>query len=84
MFLANASTKRPVAVSCMLIALIALGLNTWRKLSLDFLPSVDIPYITIQTTWLGASPEDMEKDVAKHIEDAVSGLDGLKHVFSSC
>ncbi|HHU13880.1 MAG TPA: efflux RND transporter permease subunit, partial [Lentisphaerae bacterium] len=68
----------------MLIALIALGLNTWRKLSLEFLPSVDIPYITIQTTWLGASPEDMEKDVAKHIEDAVSGLDGLKHVFSSC
>ncbi|MBP8801129.1 MAG: efflux RND transporter permease subunit [Kiritimatiellae bacterium] len=84
MFLANASTKRPVAVSCMLIALIALGLNTWRKLSLEFLPSVDIPYITITTTWLGASPEDMEKDVAKHIEDAVSGLDGLKHVFSSC
>ncbi|HRT30555.1 MAG TPA: efflux RND transporter permease subunit [Kiritimatiellia bacterium] len=84
MFLANASTRRPVAMSCMLIALIALGLNTWRKLSLEFLPSIDIPYITITTTWLGASPEDMEKDVAKHIEDAVSGLEGLKHIYSPC
>lgn len=84
MFLANASTKRPVAMGCLLIALIVLGLNAYRKLSLEFLPSVDIPYVTITTTWLGASPEDMEKDVAKHLEDAVSGLDGLKHVSSSC
>jgi len=84
MFLANASTKRPIAMSCLLIALIALGFNAYRKLSLESLPSVDIPYITVTTTWLGASPEDMEKDVAKHIEDAVSGLDGLKHVSSTC
>lgn len=84
MFLATASTKRPIAMGCLLIALIALGLNAYRKLSLEFLPNVDVPYVTVTTTWLGASPEDMEKDVAKHIEDAVSGLDGLKHVYSTC
>ncbi len=61
MFLANASTKRPVAVSCMLIALIALGLNTWRKLSPSSCRAWIFPYITIQTTRLGASPEDMKK-----------------------
>jgi len=84
MFLANASTKRPIAMSCLLIALIALGLNTYRKLSLEFLPSLDKPTVNVTTTWLGASPEDMEKDVARHIEDAVSGINGLRHVYSSC
>ena len=83
MFLANASTQRPIAMSCLLIALVALGLNAFRKLSIEDMPAVDIPYIAVVTTWVGASPEDVEKDVSKYIEDAVSGIDGLKHIESS-
>ena len=83
MFLANASTKRPIAISCLLIALIGLGLNAYRKLPIENMPAVDIPYVAILTTWVGASPEDIEKDVSKVIEDAVSGIDGLKHIESS-
>ena len=83
MFLANASTKRPIAMSCLLIALVVLGLNSYRKLSIEDMPAVDIPYIAIVTSWIGASPEDVEKDVSKYIEDAVSGIDGLKHIESS-
>ena len=60
MFLASASTKRPIAMSCLIIALVILGFNSYRKLSIENLPSVDVPYITITTTWLGASPEDMD------------------------
>lgn len=84
MFLATASTRRPIAMSCLLIALVALGLNSYRKLSIERMPSVDIPFLAIVTTWVGASPEDIEKDVAKPIEDAVAGIDGLKHIESSC
>ena len=83
MFLANASTKRPIAMSCLLIALVVLGLNSYRKLSIEDMPAVDIPYIAIVTSWVGASPEDVEKDVSKYIEDAVSGIDGVKHIESS-
>ena len=83
MFLANASTQRPIAMGCLLIALVVLGLNSYRKLSIEDMPAVDIPYVTIVTAWVGASPEDVEKDVSKFIEDAVSGIDGLKHVESS-
>ena len=83
MFLATASTKRPIAMTCLLIALVALGLNSYRKMSLEDLPAVDIPYVTVITQWVGASPEDIEKDVTKYIEDGVSGIDGLKHVMSS-
>ena len=84
MFLADASTKRPVAVSCLLIALTFLGLNSYRKISVEMIPKVDIPYVSITTTWPGASPADLEKDVAKKIEDAVSGLDGVKHITAIC
>ncbi|MDD2521059.1 MAG: efflux RND transporter permease subunit, partial [Kiritimatiellae bacterium] len=83
MFLATASTKRPIAMSCLLIALIGLGLNSFRKLPIENMPAVDIPYVAVLTTWVGASPEDIEKDVTKPIEDAVSGIDGLKHIESS-
>ncbi|MDD5707517.1 MAG: efflux RND transporter permease subunit [Kiritimatiellae bacterium] len=83
MFLATASTKRPIAMSCLLIALIVLGINSYRKLSIENIPAVDIPYVVVITSWVGASPEDIEKDVSKPIEDAVSGIDGLKHIESS-
>ena len=58
MFLSDASTKRPVAMTCLLIALVGLGLNSYRKLSLENLPSADVPYVSISTTWVGATPED--------------------------
>ena len=83
MFLATASTKRPIAMSCLLIALIGLGINSYRKIPIENIPKVDIPYVAVTTTWVGASPEDVEKDVSKYIEDAVSGIDGLKHIESS-
>ncbi len=84
MFLSNASIRRPIAMSCLIIALAALGFNSYRKLGLELLPSVDIPYVTVVTTYPGASPSEIETDVAKPIEDAVVTIDGLKHVTSSC
>ena len=45
---------------------------------------MDAPYITIFTTYPGASPAEIETDIAKRIEDAVVSIDGLKHLTSSC
>jgi HAE1 family hydrophobic/amphiphilic exporter-1 len=84
MFLSDASVKRPVAMSCLIIALALLGLNAWRKLGLELMPRIDAPYITITTVYPGASPEQIETDVAKRIEDIVVTIDGLKHVSSAC
>ena len=84
MSLTDLSIKRPVAMSCVLIALTLLGFNAYRKMSLENLPKFDIPYVSITTKWVGATPEDMEIEVAKRIEDAVSGLDGLKHTTTIC
>ncbi|HPG66709.1 MAG TPA: efflux RND transporter permease subunit [Candidatus Hydrogenedentes bacterium] len=84
MFLSSASLRRPVAMSCLIIGLSLLGLNAYRKIGLELLPRIDMPYITIVTVYPGASPEEIETDIAKRIEDQVVSIDGLKHVSSAC
>lgn len=84
MFLANAATRRPVATGCLIIALLILGVNSFRSMPLENMPGIDVPYVAVITTWAGASPEDIEKDIAKQIEDNVSGVEGLKHINSIC
>ncbi len=84
MFLSNAAVKRPVAMSCLIIGLTLLGMNAYRKMGLEIMPKVDIPYITIITVYPGATPEEIETDVAKRIEDSVVAISGLKDVSSSC
>ena len=84
MFLSDASVRRPVAVSCLIIAFVLLGVNAYRKIGLEYLPKLDMPFITVLAVYPGASPAEVETDVAKKIEDQVVAVDGLRHVTSSC
>ncbi len=84
MFLSDFSVKRPVAMSCLIIGLTLLGINAWRKMGLELMPKIDLPFVTVTTVYPGASPEQIETDVAKRIEDQVMTIDGLKHVSSAC
>ncbi len=84
MILSDFSVRRPVAMSCLIIALTFLGMNAYRKMGLELMPKMDVPFVTIITIYPGAAPEELETDVAKRIEDAVVSIDGLKHVSSTC
>ncbi len=84
MFLSNFSIKRPVAITAILIVFLLLGINSYRKLGLNNMPEIDIPYVTVTVIYPGASPEELEVDVAKVIEDSVSTIDGLKNLDSIC
>lgn len=84
MFLSNASIRRPIAMSCLIIGLALLGLRAVNEMGLELLPKMEAPMITVTTIYPGASPEQIETDVAKRIEDQVVALDGLKHVNSTC
>jgi len=84
MILSDASVRRPIAMGCLIIGLALLGFNAFRKMGLELMPSMDVPFVTILTVYPGASPEELETDVAKRIEDAVVSIDGLKHVNSTC
>ncbi len=84
MFLSSSSIARPVAMSCLIIALGLLGITAWFEMPVELLPKVDVPYITIMTIYPGASPEEIETDIAKKIEDSVGSIDGLKHITNTC
>jgi HAE1 family hydrophobic/amphiphilic exporter-1 len=82
MFLSNLSIKRPVVATVMMLALVTLGLFSWRRLPIDMMPDVEIPVLSIVTEYPGASPETVEREVTKKIEEAVNPISGVKHVQS--
>ncbi|MBR4370206.1 MAG: efflux RND transporter permease subunit, partial [Victivallales bacterium] len=84
MSISELSVKRKVAMCAFLFMLIFLGIKMYRSISIDSLPKFDVPYVVITTIYPGASPEEMEVDVVKRIEDAVSSIDGLKHTTCVC
>jgi HAE1 family hydrophobic/amphiphilic exporter-1 len=83
MFLSNLSIKRPVVATVMILALVTLGLFSWRRLPIDMMPDVEIPVLSIVTEYPGASPETVEREVTKKIEEAVNPISGVKHVQST-
>src|SRR5512144_171723 len=83
MLLSNLSIKRPVFATVMMLALVALGITSYRRLAIDLWPDVEIPVISIVTIFPGASPETVEREVSKRIEEAVNPIAGVKHVSST-
>jgi len=83
MFLSDLSIKRPIFASVMMLALVTLGAFSYRRLAVDMFPDVEIPVITIVTKFPGASPESVEREVSKRIEEAVNPIAGVKRVFST-
>jgi hydrophobic/amphiphilic exporter-1 (mainly G- bacteria), HAE1 family len=82
MILSDLSIKRPVFAAVLMLALVTLGLFSYRRLSVEMFPSVEIPVISIVTKFPGASPESIEREVSKRIEEAVNQIAGVKHVMS--
>ena len=79
--LAQICIQRPVFATMLILALVVLGVSAYMKLGVDLYPKVDIPVVTITTTLRGASPEEVETQVTKRIEEAVnttSGIDELR------
>jgi HAE1 family hydrophobic/amphiphilic exporter-1 len=83
MFLSDLSIRRPIFASVMMLALVTLGAFSYKRLAVDMFPDVEIPVVTIVTKFPGASPESVEREVTKRIEEAVNPIAGVKRVFST-
>ncbi|MCL2760883.1 MAG: efflux RND transporter permease subunit [Desulfuromonadales bacterium] len=83
MILSDLSIKRPVFAVVMMLALVTLGLFSYKQLAIEMFPNVEFPMISVVTTFPGASPETMEREVSKRIEESVNQIAGVKHVFST-
>jgi len=82
MFLSDLSIRRPVFATMMILALVVLGIFSYRRLSIDLFPDVEFPFLVVQTRYAGASPESVERDVTKPIEEAVNPVEGVKKIWS--
>src|SRR5512140_2630623 len=83
MILSDLSIKRPIFATVMMLALVTLGIFSYKRLAVEMFPNVEFPLISVVTTFPGASPETVEREISKRIEDAVNQLAGVKHVFST-
>ncbi|HTP30339.1 MAG TPA: efflux RND transporter permease subunit [Anaeromyxobacteraceae bacterium] len=75
--------KRPVAIIVIFGLAAYLGISTYLTMKYELVPSISIPMVTIQTLYPGASPKEVEDQVTRRIEDAISGVSRIKHVNSS-
>jgi HAE1 family hydrophobic/amphiphilic exporter-1 len=82
MILSDLSIKRPVFASVIVLALVTLGIFSFRWLSVEMWPNVEIPVVSIITKFPGASPDSVEREVSKKIEEAINSISGVKHIYS--
>jgi len=83
MSITEVAIKRPLLITVVFVVLILFGFISFNTLNYNLLPKFDIPVVLVQTVYPGASSEEVENSITKHIEDAVSSLEGVKHLNSS-
>ena len=82
MTLSDICIRRPVFATVLSLILVLLGLMAYARLSVREYPNIDVPIVTVNVSYPGASPEIMESQVAQPIEDVLSGIEGLDFVSS--
>jgi HAE1 family hydrophobic/amphiphilic exporter-1 len=83
MFLSDVSIKRPVFATMLMVLLVVLGLVSYKRLAIDEYPDVTYPVISVSTSYAGASPEVMMRQVSKPMEEALNTVQGIKEINST-
>ena len=82
MKIVDLSIKKPVTVSVGAILLLLFGFLALLRIPIQLTPNVDLPEVSIQTTWTGASPEEVEREVTEVQEKELKSLNGLTEIKS--
>ncbi len=83
MNIARWSVSRPVAVTMRIAALVLLGIICFLRIPIDLLPRVELPVVSVNTNWPNTAPEEMEAQITRPVEQAVSTVPGLYSVSSN-
>ncbi|HET8998479.1 MAG TPA: efflux RND transporter permease subunit [bacterium] len=81
--LAELCVRRPVLSRVITLVMVVLGIFSFLRLNVSRYPDVELPIITVVTQLPGASPEEVETDVTRRIEDGLSGIDGIDKITST-
>ncbi len=82
MWFTRVSIQNPVFAAMMMAALLVLGLFSYARLSVEQFPDVSFPVILVDTDYPGASPESVEEEVTRRVEEAVNTVSGIKTLSS--
>ena len=82
MWFTRISIGNPVMATMVMLAFVVLGLFSYQRLSVDQFPNVDFPVVVVQMDYPGASPEIVESEVTKKVEEAVNTVAGISSLSS--
>jgi hydrophobe/amphiphile efflux-1 (HAE1) family protein len=83
MWMTRTSIKHPVFATMVMVGLMVLGLFSYRTLGVESMPNIEIPQVWIETQYPGASPEQVENDVTRPLEEAANTVGGIKAIRSN-
>jgi HAE1 family hydrophobic/amphiphilic exporter-1 len=82
MWFTKVSLKNPVFATMVMLAFVVLGLFSYQRLKIDQFPNIDFPVVVITTEYPGASPEIVESQISKKIEEGVNSIAGISALTS--
>jgi len=82
MWFTRVSIQNPVMAVMVMLAFVVLGLFSYQRLSVDQFPNIDFPTVVVQMDYPGASPEIVESEVTKKVEEAVNTVAGISALTS--
>lgn len=80
--LSKFSVKRPYTVLVGVLLILILGFVSITKMTTDLLPSMNLPYAVVYTTYIGASPEEVETTVTRPVESSMATISNIKNIQS--
>lgn len=82
MWFTRVSLKNPVFATMVMLAIVVLGLFSYQRLKVDQFPNIDFPVVVVTAEYPGASPEVVESEVSKKVEEAVNSIAGINALTS--
>ncbi|HQW64955.1 MAG TPA: efflux RND transporter permease subunit [Pseudomonadota bacterium] len=82
MTLPQLSIQRPVLAIVMNLVIVLVGLIAWDRLAVRLVPKVDLPVVTVNTTYPGANAQVVESQITTPIEEALAGIEGIDYIQS--
>lgn len=79
----SSSVKRPVTTILIFVALMVIGIYSLLRLPVDLYPEIELPFVSVMTTYPGASATDIESNVTRPIEDVLNSVSNLKEITST-
>lgn len=77
------SVKKPFTVLVSVIVVVVMGIVAYTKMVPDLLPSMNLPYAVVMTTYVGASPEEVEQTVTRPVEQSMASINNIKNISST-